>query len=534
MRPIRLKRHLSSLHPEYENKPPAFFEARLSTLRNMKINSTSVFNLEAEKALEASFEISWIIARNKKPHTIGELVIKPSIIAAASKMLDNNAVRQLSKIPLSNNTVKRRIDEMASDVKSQLIQHIKDSPLIALQCDETTDVSCSCQLLFYCRYIKEDSICEELLFSKPLTTTSKGEDIFKALSDFLDANDIPWGKIAGICTDGAPSMTGCKSGFIHYAKQKNNNIIFTHCVIHRQALAARTLPDELRSSLNCAIEVVNFIKCSALRTRLFETLCLDLNADHKNLLFHTQVRWLSKGNMLGRLYELKNEVEIFLLSTKNEKLYDCFTNKNTIIFLAYLADFFEILNNLNLKLQGETTNILTALDSINSFMEKIKLWKKRILSPFPKYTSFPRLNDILDSEDIENRNLDGILLHLDALLGEFNRYFPDMTTDCWQNKLFRNPFLLDVMVLPEDIQEEAIDLKNDSIAKDDFDILTTENFWLKYRNFDCCCCCYCYCCCGWLPGYMPIQMIIQIVCKTETEIHTKSTRRARAASQVEL
>ncbi|XP_075167899.1 protein FAM200C-like [Haematobia irritans] len=275
----------------------------------MNINSTSVFNLEAEKALEASFEISWIIARNKKPHTIGELVIKPSIIAAASKMLDNNAVRQLSKIPLSNNT----------------------------------------------------HICEELLFSKPLTTTSKGEDIFTALSDLLDANDIPWGKIAGICTDGAPSMTGCKSGFIHYAKQKNNNIIFTHCVIHRQALAARTLPDELRSSLNCAIEVVNFIKCSALQTRLFETLY---------------------------------------------------------------------------------------------------------------------------SEDIENRNLDGILLHLDALLGEFNRYFPDMTTDYWQNKLFRNPFLLDVMVLPEDIQEEAIDLKNDSIAKDDFDILTTENFWLKYRNFD--------------------------------------------------
>lgn len=38
-----------------------------------------------------------------------------------------------------------------------------------------------------------------------------------------------------------------------------------------------------------------------------------LNAEHDVLLFHTEVRWLSKVNMLERLYELKEEVEEFLI-----------------------------------------------------------------------------------------------------------------------------------------------------------------------------------------------------------------------------
>ncbi|KAF2351995.1 hypothetical protein FHG87_017247, partial [Trinorchestia longiramus] len=47
---------------------------------------------------------------------------------------------------------------------------------------------------------------------------------------------------------------------------------------------------------------------------------LDLGTDCKTLLFHTEVCWLSKGNMLSRLYELKDEVEIFLQKQKQDKL----------------------------------------------------------------------------------------------------------------------------------------------------------------------------------------------------------------------
>ena len=103
-------------------------------------------------------------------------------------------------------------------------------------------------------------------------------------------------------------------------KEKNADVVGIHCFIHRQALAAKTLPNELNAVLKLCIKVVNYVKNSALNTRLFKILCEDLGSDHKTLLFHTEVRWLSKGNMLGRLFELRDEVITFLAQQKQNEL----------------------------------------------------------------------------------------------------------------------------------------------------------------------------------------------------------------------
>lgn len=70
-------------------------------------------------------------------------------------------------------------------------------------------------------------------------------------------------------------------------------------------------------------------------------------------MFPTKVRWLSKGNMLKRLHELKIEVEIFLLSEGSDVLYKIFNEDNFILYFAYITDSLEALNMLNLKLQGK-------------------------------------------------------------------------------------------------------------------------------------------------------------------------------------
>ena len=53
----------------------------------------------------------------------------------------------------------------------------------------------------------------------------------------------------------------------------------------------------------------------------------------------------------SRLYEIKNEVEIFLRENKNI-LHVQFHNKEFVVTLAYLADIFDHLNDMNLSLQG--------------------------------------------------------------------------------------------------------------------------------------------------------------------------------------
>lgn len=220
MRPGRLERHLTTNHPSLKDKGPDFFMTKKSCLKRMKLDSTADFRIGNEKAVEASYKIALLIVKDKKPHTIGESLIKPCLLTACSTVLSEDSCKKIEKISLSNDTVKRRIDDMALDLKNQLMQKLKSSPFFALQCDETTDISKHAQLLFYCRFIDGKQFLEEILFSKSLETTTKAVDIFSALDDFLVTNELPWEKVIGICTDGAQAMTGCRSGFIELAKKR--------------------------------------------------------------------------------------------------------------------------------------------------------------------------------------------------------------------------------------------------------------------------------------------------------------------------
>ena len=61
-------------------------------------------------------------------------------------------------------------------------------------------------------------------------------------------------------------MLGCNSGFQTLVKQKNDDIVLVHCMIHRQALAVKTMPPALHVVMKEVIKVINFVKNSALNT----------------------------------------------------------------------------------------------------------------------------------------------------------------------------------------------------------------------------------------------------------------------------
>ena len=78
-------------------------------------------------------------------------------------MIGTEAVNKLNALSISDNTVQRRIVDMADDIKSQLVEQIKDSPIICLQLVESTDVSSCAQLIVYVRYIHNSDFKDELL-----------------------------------------------------------------------------------------------------------------------------------------------------------------------------------------------------------------------------------------------------------------------------------------------------------------------------------------------------------------------------------
>ena len=302
-------------------------------------------------AVHASYAIALHVAKTKKPHNIGETLLKPCILESLKLVLGQKASQTMKQISLSNDTIKSRIHEMSDNIKSKVLSKNDSSPVFALQLDESTDISNLSQLLVYVRYVADERINEEFLFCQPLERTSKAVDVFQMLIYFFDKTELSSSKLVGVCTDGAPAMIGANSGLISLVTQKN-------CMIRKAALVSKTIPKRLHEHMSVVIKVVNYVKSSALNTRLFSKLCKDMDADHTALLYHTQVRWLSKGNMLSRIFELREEVKLFLVAKQKHDLLLAFGGDGFSTYLAYLADIFEALNQLNKKLQGPGTNIV--------------------------------------------------------------------------------------------------------------------------------------------------------------------------------
>ncbi|XP_068238447.1 zinc finger BED domain-containing protein 5-like [Palaemon carinicauda] len=83
---------------------------------------------------------------------------------------------------------------------------------------------------------------------------------------------------------------------------------------------------------------------------------------------------------------------------------------------------------------------------------------------------------------------DEITEHLQSLEKEVKRYFPELSQE--QEALVRNPFCTDVSSIPDEIQDEYLDLRNDSSARDLFKVKSVTQFW-----------------CGMYQSYSKISMI---------------------------
>ena len=97
---------------------------------------------------------------------------------------------------------------------------------------------------------------------------------------------------------------------------------------------------------------MNLIKARPLNQRLFSSLCADMDADHKALLLHIEVRWFSWGRVLKRVFELREQIAFYLRKQKFGVLAEKFSQEEFIVKVVYLADIFDTLNSLNLSMQG--------------------------------------------------------------------------------------------------------------------------------------------------------------------------------------
>ncbi|XP_029633744.1 SCAN domain-containing protein 3-like [Octopus sinensis] len=413
----------------------------------------------------ASYEISLLIAKHGKNHTIGEQLTKPAISIFLKTVLqkDDGDIRTM---PLSNNTVSNRIDEMGQDVESQLIEKLKLRKF-SLQMDESTIRDSEALLLTYVRYIDHEEFQEEMLFCESFETTTTANDICIKIKHYLDANKIPKENLLACAADGAPAMMGKNTGCLKMMKDENPNMLTVHCVIHRENLVAKKLSPVLNKILQSVIKCVNSIKRNSKSERLFKQFCINQSAEHVRLLLDTEVRWLSSGNCLKRFMELFDQINDFLSDKCEMKLLSTTDGK---AFVSYLTDIFEKLGNLNKQLQGANMTLIDAKAKIFGFITALELWKKKF--------SKRNFSELYWLSKCEITNDAGIVIidHLNILIKDFNDRFCDLKAMNFPSWLTQ-PLLINVSDATIQYQEELSELQHDESVKTLFKLKGTK-MWL--------------------------------------------------------
>ena len=185
MKPSRLLEHLQKIHPDKSGKTLAFFHSlRDQFLMQKTMNMFTSSSKNSDDGLKASYNISLLIAKTGKLHTIGEELILPAVKEVIKTVLHKSPEQVIKSIPLSDNSVQRRVGKMAENFEETLSKMLMTTEF-SLQLDESTLPGNESLLLAYVRFIKGGSLCQELLFACLLETDTKGESVYRAVEDYF-------------------------------------------------------------------------------------------------------------------------------------------------------------------------------------------------------------------------------------------------------------------------------------------------------------------------------------------------------------
>ena len=128
--------------------------------------------------------------------------------------------------------------------------------------------------------------------------------------------------------------------------------------------------------MDLVVKIVNFIQSRGLNHRQFKSFLVDMDSEYGELLYHTEVRWLSCKKILKHFSALRNEITLFM--ERKNKPVPLLADSTFQCNLAFLTDIVQHLNELNLKLQGKKQIITQMYDHIKLFKVELGLWIKQL------------------------------------------------------------------------------------------------------------------------------------------------------------
>ncbi|KAK2847511.1 hypothetical protein Q5P01_010510 [Channa striata] len=383
------------------------------------------------------------------------------------KMVENvspDKKQEFMNVCLARNTVARRVEDISSDIQRQLGDRGVAFDCFPLACDESTDASDTAQLLIFLRGVDDNmNVTEELLDLQSLKGQTRGKDCFVSVCEAVDDLKLPWSKVSGIITDGAPAMAGERSGLstliCNKVSEEGGNAIKPHCIIHQQALCAKHLKfDHVMKPVEKAI--------SSIRSK---------SLHHQQ--FQHDVRWLSRGSAMQRFFSLREEIGRFL-GEKGEPMEEL-SHPVLLADLAILVDITKHLNALNVNLQGQDAVVSQLYGHIKAFGIKLQIFQRHLSQTEPCTVHFPALKEVNDSLPKDNigAQMMTYATAITSLSMEFNKRFRDFAVIEKDMLLFSSPFSVDSDDAPPQLQLELIELQCDDEQRGKHQQLSLVDFY---------------------------------------------------------
>lgn len=155
------------------------------------------FNTSKNTATEASYHIA---LQNMETYSLMANSLRKLFLVAVFEISPHKET-----ISISAKSVQRYITEMSEKVQDQQIVGIQNSAVFFIALDESLDVNDIPHLAVMARYSDSD-VKEELCCLKPMTDSTKGQDITRAVIEHFDERGIIMDKMFAVTTDGAPAM----------------------------------------------------------------------------------------------------------------------------------------------------------------------------------------------------------------------------------------------------------------------------------------------------------------------------------------
>ncbi|XP_067420895.1 general transcription factor II-I repeat domain-containing protein 2-like [Emydura macquarii macquarii] len=443
-----LQRHFNTHHANIDREFPKGAELRshkLKTLKSQIEKQTQVFRKFAKHSQTvtyASYQVAWNIARAKKPYNGGEFVKKCLADVSILSPENDSLKRMVSDLQLSRHTIEHKISEINDSIESQLYSDFQKCKYLTIALDESCDVQDKPQLAVFVRTVSNDCVInEELLDIVPLKDRTRGINVKETLMDVFAKTNLSLPKLAAIATDGAPCMVVSVNGLVGLCRtdERFPGFWLFHCIIHQEQLVSKKL--HLDHVMKPVLEIVNCICTHALNHRQFKNLIAELDQGLPgNLLLHCTVRWLSKGKVLFRFFELLDAVKLFM--EVKQKEYPKLSDPQWVLDLAFLVDMLRHLDRLNLDLQGKLKMLPDLVQSVFAFVNKLKLFKVQLqreeLTHF-----FSVLHASEQAPKILKRSTTGYATLIEVLQNGFVERFHDLQLKRPQITFLVNPFSAD-------------------------------------------------------------------------------------------